>query len=217
MATIFDMIPGMGALGDAQPSASPTPAPRRPGPNIAQPNDPLTPLFAALARAIMAQQANAGSRLQLQRDQTFGQHLGTGGAPVTPDNPLGYAGGSPFDNGFFTSGARDLTPEQRMRSQGATAVNQWQRPDLFAGSAPPVQTAGEAAVGASAPMFHLDPSTLDMAGLPPSPYALGDAPRPPRGGMFPASAGTPPKRKGSDFSFSGSPRPGFGFGAGMRR
>lgn len=183
--------------------------PDRPKPPVAPPvsapptpsgDDPLAPLFAALARAMLAQQANAGSRLQLQRDQTFGQHLGTGGAPVTPENPLGYTGGSPFDNGFFTSGARDLTPEQLMASQGATAINQWKRPDLFGGSRPDGQTTAEAAMGASPAPFQLDPSTLALMG---------------RGGPQPPSALA--KRRGRDFSFSagGSPRP-TRFGAGAR-
>lgn len=34
------------------------------------------------------------------------RHLGVGGGEISADNPQGYAGGSPFSNGFFKTGAQ---------------------------------------------------------------------------------------------------------------
>lgn len=173
-----------------------------PPPGAAPGQDPLLALFTALAQAMQAQSANAGGRLQLQRDSTFGQHLGAGGGNITPENPVGYAGGSPFANGFFKSSAADLSPFQRAMSQGGNAMNQTQYPGMFPGSAAPTQSNADAAFAASPPPFQLDPSTLALMGrggrpATPAPGPLG-SPKP--GFGFGASA-KPAKRKGSAFAF----------------
>lgn len=88
--------------------------------------DSLAPLFQALAQA-MAQQARTGQgRLSLQGAQTFGRHLGTGGAEVTPQNPTGNPS-NPWDaEGLFHGGmSAQLSPEARAATQGRSAMTQW--------------------------------------------------------------------------------------------
>lgn len=210
-SSIFGFPLGQHQNTGAQPPQAPSPVPPpRQVPQFNAPPDPMQALFVALARAMQEQSAQGAGRLQLQRDQTFGQHLGMGGQPISPTNPQGHAGGDPFTNGFFKSGASQLTPDQIMASQGGNAINQWKRPDLFPGQMPGAGTQADAAVAASPPMFQLDPSTAAMAGITPPPPALGDE-RLRKGSAFSFGGPRPPQKPGN-FGAGGSPKKGFSFG-----
>lgn len=210
-----------GATADPVPN---TPPPVVAGPTPAAPQSTgLDALFAAIAQSMAAQSRLGAGRLGLQNAQTFGRHLGAGGGEITADNPLGYAGGSPFSNGFFNQGAASLTPEARQATQGNTAMTQFARqgqvPGVDATKIPPVaplpSSNPEPPVDQySDPFFNyrlehgwlgsLAPMSRQLAGL------HGTA----QGYATPGAPVASGPQKGSAFSFgtqSTSPRPGFRF------
>lgn len=180
-------------------------------------SDALLPLFQALAQA-MAQQGRLGQgRLSLQGAQTFGRHLGTGGAEVTPDNPTGNPS-NPWDSGGLFHGGfgAQLSPEGRMATQGNSAMSQMAGQGLVPGVDPAKLAqaqSGFTPTPGSGPTPKLDSFS--------DPFFVRRQQQNPYSTMFQAPqqqmpGGPPqPSRKGSSFNFmgGGSPRPGFGFGA----
>lgn len=91
-------------------------------------------MMRAFISAMGQNAAMAPQRLQLNRDAIFGRHLGTGGGAVTPGDPTGSGAFGP--EGLFHGGfASQLSQDQLLKSQGASAVNQWRQPNLFPGQA----------------------------------------------------------------------------------
>jgi len=139
-------------------------------PTQQQQQDPWAAIMPMLLAAFQQKQyspmdeANADvSRLAALRNDPQGDRNRSyvpGAAAGGPD-----AAGNPFTNGFFNSSAAQLTPQQRMQSQGGNAMNQWADASMFNGTLPPVQGAAEAAAMASPAPFQLDPSTVAMLGL----------------------------------------------------
>lgn len=182
--------------------------------------DSLAPLFQALAQA-MAQQARTGQgRLSLQGAQTFGRHLGTGGAEVTPQNPTGNPS-NPWDaEGLFHGGfGAQLSPEGRMATQGNSAISQMAGQGLVPGVDPgklAQAQSGFTPTPGSGPTPKLDQFSdpFFIRRQQQNPYStMFQQPQQPQQ-QLPTQPGS---RKGSSFNFmgDGSPRPGFGFGAGM--
>lgn len=182
----------------------------------------MSSLFNALAKSMEAQSAQAPARQQLQNDVMFGRHLGTGGAPITPENPTGNAGNPFAQGGLFHGGATaQLSPDALARSQGGTATNQWN--GIAAHNTPPTASPFEAAVSASPKPFHLSPDTTSRLGLPPREPTLQDLGRPalpaaqPDGrvfDMFPQANPMQPKPNNPNAPIPpplGSPQPGFRF------
>lgn len=108
----------------------------------------------AMQQIAIAQQQ---TRLQAQREQQSGQHFGMSGGNINPQT--GREAGNPFDTGFFQSGAAQLNPEAAMRSQGDSAVNQWNHPGQFGWASPPNETKAEGAANASRPPFQISPES----------------------------------------------------------
>ncbi len=79
---------------------------------------PQFDLNAAIAAFLMQQQAAQTDRTALQRERSFGHHVGNKG-------PGGLTTQSEWEAMFPDSAASRLTPEARMASGGATAMNQW--------------------------------------------------------------------------------------------
>lgn len=205
----------------------------QPLPGQAQQPDALTPLFQALAQAMAAQAQTGQGRLRLQGQQTFGRHLGIGGAEVTPENPQGHAAGDPFSNGFFNNTASQLSPEARIASQGNNAFNQWGREGELQGVDRRALDQANTATWAD----HRNPAPYDPVagafGASPQPFQIspqssalvhGYGTPPPSGPQMPNGFQGQPmpgqaKRKGVAFNFMGggaspmgSPRKGFSFG-----
>ncbi len=99
------------------------------GQNIDQPGgvpqqqgqQPVTPQFDinALMAAFLQQQAQTNiDRTQLQRERSFGRHIGWQG-------PGGLTPQAKWDEMFGQNSASKLSPEARLASQGASAMNQW--------------------------------------------------------------------------------------------
>lgn len=191
----------------------------------------MSQLFNAMAEGMRAQAANAPARQQMQNDVMFGRHLGTGGAPITPENPTGNLG-NPFGaEGLFHGGFRSqMSPEAIAKSQGGTAVNQWNDPMHFHGSAPSEVSnadAARAASGQTNPVVpRAFPTPTEGPGGMKTPPALGSQfdfyrhPNAPLGAPqtgasfgFPTPAPNAPKPPTPPPSGPlGSPQPGFRFG-----
>lgn len=184
-------------------------------------SDALLPLFQALAQA-MAQQGRLGQgRLSLQGAQTFGRHLGMGGAEITPDNPTGNSA-NPWDaNGAFHGGlAAQLYPEARQATQGNSAMTQWAKQGQVPGIDPD-ELARVQGKMTPQPKNYGIPSVDQFS----DPQFIRRQQQNPYSTMFQGSGSPQPgfgmgvqpqgPRKGSSFNFmgGGSPRPGFGFGA----
>lgn len=184
--------------------------------------DALTPLFQALAQAMAQQSKVAGGRLSLQGAQTFGRHLGTGGAEVTPQNPTGNLS-NPWDTeGLFHGGfGAQLSPEARQATQGNSAMTQW----AGQGQVPSVDPTKLGALqGNMTPQpRNYGIESVDQFSDPffirrqqQNPYSSmfqgGGSPQP-GFNMNPQQPQPSGPRKGSSFNFmgGGSPRPGFGF------
>lgn len=105
MASLLDYRPDPNAFSiapsplPANPTQSVTPVP---GSNF------LSAFVPALLQHLAGQSANTSASTQLKSDVLLGRHLGIGGAPVTPDNPMGDPRGNPFTNGFFQPAAARL-------------------------------------------------------------------------------------------------------------
>lgn len=93
---------------------------------------PVDPIQALLAQFSQPQRQQQGPNMSdfaaLLNPQTH--HLGMSGFQLNPD---GTDPSSPFNNGFFKTGASQLSPEALAASQGPTAVNQWNDPKKYPG------------------------------------------------------------------------------------
>lgn len=115
--------PGFSFGATTQPTPPPVAKPPdQVGQGLAAPSGQMDSkgLFDIFARMLTDKQ-DLGSRA------LGGRHLGIGGAEMSPGNPTGEAGGSPWaQNGLFHGGfASQMSPEALAKSHGADAVNQW--------------------------------------------------------------------------------------------
>jgi hypothetical protein len=122
MATSYDT-----AIGPPAPiGAAPTPAPGSVDTNA---------MMQMFMQIMQGQQQKEQARMGLQRDALFGRHLGIGGGQVTPSDPTGSGAFAP--EGLFHGGfAAQMDPKALAASQGSTAVNQWQNPQMFGPNSP---------------------------------------------------------------------------------
>lgn len=190
------------------------------------PNDPnvdggeMASLWSAVAQHLRQSDALAPQREQLKEGAVFGRHLGTGGAPITPDNPTGNAANPWAANGLFHGGFGSQVQDKNnplLDSQGGSAINQLRKPGEFGWSAAPTMSAEEGAVRASPAPFHISNQDRERVGLPPrvpnlndyygmsdpmAGYARPTNPVPPH--FTPGAPTLPPT--------NASPRPGSAFG-----
>lgn len=134
-------------------------------------------MLQAFAALLGSQAQLGGARLGLQRDALFGRHLGIGGGDSTSgagDRVDPWSAGGLFHGGFASS----IPSGDLANSAGATAENQWKRPDLFGGQAwrgaTPTALQGRVTnPGITAPnMFGF--STYDSASHTPGPLSLSN-------------------------------------------
>lgn len=112
--------------------------------------DPMQMLM-AFAQILSGGQTN---RMDQQRELFGGIRRDMSGQPIDPSKNT-----DPFTNGFFQSGASDLSGLDIAKSQGSNAVNQWGRPDIFGPQKPPTESPADAAKKASPPPFDISPSS----------------------------------------------------------
>lgn len=154
-----------------------------------------TDILAIMQAMMQAAQQQGQTRLQGQREflqSQQPQRRGMGGGLIDPVS--GREAGNAFDNGFFRQQASDLPAESIARSQGGTAMNQWQYPGKFEWSVPDPRTNAEAAMQASPPMFDISESSKAfLHGGVPLPQTAGPVPSPDRARGNPMQPQPPPQ------------------------
>lgn len=126
----------------------------------------MNALLQMLQQQMQQQGQQAGDRTGLARSLMFGNHAGAGGGTVNPGNPTGNPADPWSATGLFHGGlTAQMNPADVARSQGPTAVNQWNNPSMFGSQAwrgaPPTSTGVVTNPGAPMSMRGMQGETYD--------------------------------------------------------